>query len=393
MSTYIEVCTKSIRDASERLTPMGKLLKSVFLRGPSDSVKSSKGKVTVTETDDFKSDDEDENKEGQNDNSNEQGEGQSSQKESYHYSIYEAYSLMYERGRNKKLQKKILNTIKNNKQVNNSTTQSKETPDKKEPSDNKQPEDNKETEQPNENTQEASHFEEGPHLFINVFLKNEGYTKWEVVVDNRASGKKSEIIDDIESYKFDEAYKKASEGLESDGLVPIKVSTYMNEKQPQHCPFVGHCRWAFDAGSENKEEDSQSLNLVVAPLNAKTNKPDEKLLFTATYNIVGDITGGVLGQLFAATKDIAKDTTSHFLGTDRDNYGDSDATDKISKFLHQKFKCTGNSITYYNFFKVRDFIDKQIKAKNLEYDPNKDVSDSVMTYKNNIKSSNTFIYY
>lgn len=336
-SGFIEICSYGIKSAADRYTKEGKILKSAFKIGPSDSVKSS-GKILIDYSVSMSQD----NTSTEDETSHQDSENTG--KESYNYSMLEAFSRL------NKIYEKDTDQTKSSVNVNK--------------------------------------FEPGFEFYIQVLLPNEGCTVWRVQADRRARVESAKNA--IKSKNFKAALEIAGKGIESDGLVPLSVKTYMSKNAKVNCPFVGHCRYAFDSGTEESSEESNTVCLAVAPINAVTNKPDEKTVFKAVYNIVGDISGGVINKLAAAVKSDSE------RNSDRDTI-EQNVSDEVSEFLNQKFKCIGDSKMYDNFLKIRDFIDKQIKANNLEY--NDADSESVIHYSKlsifagSEDGSKSFIYY
>ena len=221
-------------------------------------------------------------------------------------------------------------------------------------------------------------YSEGNVYEFNVGIEDEGYTTWKVAIDSRADA--GSVKNAIRAKKFKEAYNIASKSVKSDGLVPLSCTTYIRKapcgKKDIQPPFIGHCRYAIDSGYESEyrssgDKDGLTLCLAVAPINGRTKKPDEDVVIQAVYNVTGDITGGVLGKLAASATSKIRDKA---LGTDSSNrYRDSDdkdsednQSDELSDWLHKKFRCVGDHTMYNNFKSLREFIKKQVAAGNLE---------------------------
>ena len=221
-------------------------------------------------------------------------------------------------------------------------------------------------------------YSEGNVYEFNVGIEDEGYTTWKVAIDSRADI--GSVKNSIRAKKFKEAYNIASKSVKSDGLVPLSCTTYIRKdpggKKDIQPPFIGHCRYAIDSGYESEyrssgDKDGLTLCLAVAPINGRTKKPDEDVVIQAVYNVTGDITGGVLGKLAASATSKIRDKA---LGTDSSNrYRDSDdkdsednQSDELSDWLHKKFRCVGDHTMYNNFKSLREFIKKQVAAGNLE---------------------------
>ena len=203
----------------------------------------------------------------------------------------------------------------------------------------------------------------------------------------------------IRAKKFKQAFNMASEGLESDGLVPIRLATYVKynkegKESPFPPPFIGHCRYGFDSGSDEGNEDSRTICLAVAPIFGKTNKPHQNYVIQAVYDVVGDITGGTLGKLSAILKSAGKAAVNKITGSrDYDRWDDREdrdseqsISDELSKFLKSKFKCVGDHTMYADFEKIKKWIAAQVKAKNLKYSVSQStkLDRFAKTLKNNI---------
>lgn len=419
MAKEIQLCEMSISSYKERFGKNGKVLKNAFSLGPSKAALSN-GKIIEPQ---------DAPQQAQNDEptpapapaADQQQSDQSAPSEqtatndSYirvnTFSLLEAYSnmsLMFEAGKGKKRKKK---KNKNRQTQQNSTEQTNVINDTIEaPRDipphgdylvdaeqSEQPQQD-ETSQSNEEPRDQAENEEEPArqdsftpgetYTFKLEMENEGFTEWTVLFDSRADVETAKNA--IRAKKFKAAMQAASKDLESDGLVPIKARTCIYEiKDFRKMPapnFIGHCRYAFDSGSdEDTSEDNLTICLAVAPINAATNKPDNKTVIQAIYNVTGDITGGKIGQLGAA---ISKKLRDHADG--KRNYGGYDDDDKdsekslseeLSKYLHNAFRCVGDHTMYKNYLAIRKFLSKQIAAKNIEF----------LTYKIGDKNVNTLV--
>lgn len=243
-------------------------------------------------------------------------------------------------------------------------------------------EDNNNDESTSDNT-----FNAGEHYTFRVVLPNEGYTEWEVVFNSACSN-----IDQAKNYirakKFKQAYNIASDGVDSDGFVPVRLSTFVVDNMKIAPPFIGHCRYGFDSGSEDGEEDNRTICLAIAPINARTNKTDSNLLIQTVYNVVGDISDGKLANLLTNIRNAATSTSDDRYYNDND---DSDnANDELSKFLHKKFKCVGDQTMYKYFLEIKKFIQTHLKNNNLEYV--KDESTNIMLYENTVARSKVIYF-
>lgn len=363
-SGYIQVCDYRIDSVADRYSKEGKILKSAFSMGPSDAVVSN-GRVIVDYTAPSESLPEDEKtKEDskENDKADNELDSKSTQKqpatepgkESYNYSILESYMnfhTFYEANED------------------NSANQSGEPSNKdNEPSQDK----------PKLNTSDEKIFNPGKDLYIQIYLPKEGCTVWHIRLDKRAN--ESKVINAINSKKFKQALAIASQGLNTAGLVPLSATTYINSKAEANAPFVGHCRYAMDSGIEGSTEEDDTVCMAMAPIDARTNKPNENTVFKTMYNIIDDISNGEIDKIKDNNKEDSEDSAS-----------ESGSSDKVSKWLNSKFKCVGDQSMYDNFLKLREFISKQISEKHLEYDA--EASDNVKTYKNIPDIKNGLIYY
>lgn len=334
----------SISSPDERFSNEGKMLKSMWMLGPSKAV-ISKGVITdLGNTGSETSDNE-----NTGDASADNKEQSTTDNESFYhtYSILEAFShlhKLYEDGSGED----------SNQQSNDNSGK--------------------------DNEVEVGKFSysEGNVYEFNVGIVDEGYTTWKVAIDSRSDA--GSVINAIRAKKFKEAYNIASKSVKSDGLVPLSCTTYIRKdpggKKDIQPPFIGHCRYAIDSGYESEyrssgDKDGLTLCLAVAPINGRTKKPDEDVVIQAVYNVTGDITGGVIGKLAASATSKIRDKA---LGTDSSNrYRDSDdkdseenESDELSDWLHKKFRCVGDHTMYNNFRSLREFIKKQVAAGNLE---------------------------
>ena len=134
-SGFIEICSYGIKSAADRYTKEGKILKSAFKIGPSDSVKSS-GKILIDYSVSMSQD----NTSTEDETS--QQDSENTGKESYNYSMLEAFSRL------NKIYEKDTDQAKSSVNVNK--------------------------------------FEPGFEFYIQVLLPNEGCTIWRVQADRRA---------------------------------------------------------------------------------------------------------------------------------------------------------------------------------------------------------------
>ena len=337
----------SISSPDERFSNEGKMLKSMWMLGPSKAV-ISKGVITDlgnTGSETSNNDNNDNTGDASADNK-EQSANTNSESFCHTYSILEAFSHLH-------------------KLYEDSTGEDS----------NQQSNDNN----GKDNEAEVGKFSysEGNVYEFNVGIVDEGYTTWKVAIDSRADA--GSVKNAIRAKKFKEAYNIASKSVKSDGLVPLSCTTYIRKapggKKDIQPPFIGHCRYAIDSGYESEyrssgDKDGLTLCLAVAPINGRTKKPDEDVVIQAVYNVTGDITGGVIGKLAASATSKIRDKA---LGTDSSRYKDSDdkdseesQSDELSDWLHKKFRCVGDHTMYNNFKSLREFIKKQVAAGNLE---------------------------
>lgn len=337
----------SISSPDERFSNEGKMLKSMWMLGPSKAV-ISKGVITDlgnTGSDTSNTDNNENTGDASTDNKD-QSTNTGSESFRHTYSILEAFSHLH-------------------KLYEDSTSEDS----------NKQSNDNG----GKDNEVEVGKFSysAGNVYEFNVGIEDEGYTTWKVAIDTRADAGSAKNA--IRAKKFKEAYNIASKSVKSDGLVPLSCTTYIRKdpggKKDIQPPFIGHCRYAIDSGYESEyrssgDKDGLTLCLAVAPINGRTKKPDEDVVIQAVYNVTGDITGGVIGKLAASATSKIRDKA---LGTDSSRYKDSDdkdsednQSDELSDWLHKKFRCVGDHTMYNNFKSLREFIKKQVAAGNLE---------------------------
>ena len=337
----------SISSPDERFSNEGKMLKSMWMLGPSKAV-ISKGVITDlgnTGSETSNTDNNDNTGDASADNK-EQSTNKDNESFCHTYSILEAFShlhILYEDS-----------TGEDSNQQSNDN-------------------DGKD----NEVQVGKFSYSEGNVYEFNVGIEDEGYTTWKVAIDSRADA--GQVKNAIRAKKFKEAYNIASKDIKSDGLVPLSCTTYIRKapggKKDIQPAFIGHCRYAIDSGYESEyrssgDKDGLTLCLAVAPINGRTKKPDEDVVIQAVYNVTGDITGGVIGKLAASATSKIRDKA---LGTDSSRYKDSDdkdseesQSDELSDWLHKKFRCVGDHTMYNNFKSLREFIKKQVAAGNLE---------------------------
>lgn len=335
----------SISSPDERFSNEGKMLKSMWMLGPSKAV-ISKGVITDLGNTGSEASDNENTGDTSADNK-EQSTNTGSESFCHTYSILEAFSHLHK--------------LYEDSAGEDSNQQSNDNGDK-------------------DNEVEVGKFSysAGNVYEFNVGIEDEGYTTWKVAIDSRSDI--GSVKNSIRAKKFKEAYNIASKSVKSDGLVPLSCTTYIRKdpggKKDIQPPFIGHCRYAIDSGYESEyrssgDKDGLTLCLAVAPINGRTKKPDEDVVIQAVYNVTGDITGGVIGKLAASVTSKIRDKA---LGADSGGrYRDSDdkdseesQSDELSDWLHKKFRCIGDHTMYNNFRSLREFIKKQVAAGNLE---------------------------
>ena len=225
-------------------------------------------------------------------------------------------------------------------------------------------------------------FYAGAHMYVQVLLPNEGYTKWHILVNKEIQDATSlkAISNFIQAKKFKEAYKYASSKVQSDGLVFMSAETYLN--RDQQIPFLGRCRYAINASEDEDSGEDQSISFAVAPINGVTKKPDEAYVFLVKYNITGDFTNGKAGELYASFVRHLDDVNAGKarLGhTSRDS-DDDDNTDELDKFLTDQFKTPGDDSMYNRFLQIRNYINDCIKDNTLEIKTNDNETNEPKSY-------------
>ena len=345
-SNVWKISELSISSPDERFSNEGKMLKSMWMLGPSKAV-ISKGVITDLGNTGGNASDNNDNASGSSTDNKEQSTNTNSEAFCHTYSILEAFSHLH------KLYEDSEGEDSNQQGNDNAGTGDKVEVGK-------------------------FSYSEGNVYEFNVGIEDEGYTTWKVAIDSRADA--GSVKNAIRAKKFKEAYNIASKSVKSDGLVPLSCTTYIRKapggKKDIQPPFIGHCRYAIDSGYESEyrssgDKDGLTLCLAVAPINGRTKKPDEDVVIQAVYNVTGDITGGVIGRLAASATSKIRDKA---LGTDsskRYRYSDDEdseenQSDELSDWLHKKFRCVGDHTMYNNFKSLRDFIKKQVAAGNLE---------------------------
>ena len=251
-----------------------------------------------------------------------------------------------------------------------------------------------------DDSEEDNKFSPGSELYVQVLLKGEGCTIWHIQLDSRVNNL-SAIINQLSSKSFKAALGVAKKGLNSDGLVPLSATTYVKKDAAAGVPFMGHCRYAIDSGSENAENDSNTVVIAVAPIDGITKKPSESTVYKVSYEIKGDITDDKMPFL----NDL-KNTDDVTVTDATDTAGDSEGSSVsavVSQWLNGKhklgkpdFTSVGNSSMYDNFVKIRDFVVKNTKKMNGDVpclDLNKDDSENPKHYAKIPDVKKSLIYY
>lgn len=386
MANSIPSTYKQVSFVKNSNTDLQKLLKSVFLLGPSKAV-LSKGSVIVSssrvaqDSDDQSNDQNNsqannqanqsqgDNTSGNSETPSSSGEGSSS--ESYHYSVFEALSFLRRRSK-----------------IYEDDSEDTNNPEKEQPEYNNNPEESS-TEDSDKEDSTTEHEFADTDLEVIVNLPNEGCTKWHIRLNNVTD--KNKVINALKSKKFRVAFdianaqaaKAAQDGQSAEGITVLSATTMLDKKKELLAPFIGKCRWAFDVGSEDNNDESFDLEIAIAPIDGKSKKPKTSTIYHAVFNIVGDITSGKLDWFDKFIK--AKD----FVTGNEDSNSDNDASETLHKWLQRNFKLVGDSAMYDDFLKVRKFVEDNLKKKAIE--PNKDESSSIASYISTIKSEKSFI--
>ena len=374
MANSISGSYKQISFLKNSTTETQKLLKAVFLLGPSKAVLSN-GNVIVSKVK-IDQDVEDDQSENQ-DNENQADESsEDSSNESYNYTILEALSFLR--------YNKVYEDDDSSKEdsAKNSEESPKEDDGDEEKSDAKNDIDD-------QNKEDTDHEFSDTDLEVIVNLPNEGCTKWHIRLNNITDEDK--VIAALKSKKFKAAYDIANaqaasvveEGQSAEGITILSATTMLDKKREQLAPFIGKCRWAFDVGTDDNNAESLDLEIAIAPIDGKSKKPMERTVYHTVFNIVGDITNGSLEGFDTLDK------IKEFMAGNEDSDRDNDASEVLHKWLQSNFRCVGDSSMYDDFLKVRKFIDNNLKKKTIEFSKND--SSSIANYIPVIKSAKSFI--
>ena len=351
-----------------------KLLKAVFLLGPSKAVLSN-GNVIVSKVK-IDQDVEDDQSENQDNETQADESSEDSSNESYNYTILEALSFLR--------YNKVYEDDDSSKEdsAKSGEESPKEDDGDEEKSDAKNDIDDK-------NKEDADHEFNDTDLEVVVNLPNEGCTKWHIRLNNITDEDK--VIAALKSKKFKAAYDIANaqaasvveEGQSAEGIIILSATTMLDKKREQLAPFIGKCRWAFDVGTDDNNAESLDLEIAIAPIDGKSKKPMERTVYHTVFNIVGDITNGSLEGFDTLDK------IKEFMADNEDSDRDNDASEVLHKWLQSNFRCVGDSSMYDDFLKVRKFIDNNLKKKTIEFSKND--SSSIANYIPVVKSAKSFI--
>lgn len=374
MANSISGSYKQISFLKNSTAETQKLLKAVFLLGPSKAVLSN-GNVIVSNVK-IDQDVEDDQSENQDNETQADESSEDSSNESYNYTILEALSfLRYNR---------VYEDDDSSKEdsVKSSEESPKEDDGDEEKSDAKNDIDDK-------NKEDTDHDFNDTDLEVVVNLPNEGCTKWHIRLNNITDEDK--VIAALKSKKFKAAYDIANaqaasvveEGQSAEGITILSATTMLDKKREQLAPFIGKCRWAFDVGTDDNNAESLDLEIAIAPIDGKSKKPIERTVYHTVFNIVGDITNGSLEGFDTLDK------IKEFMAGNDDSDRDNDASEVLHKWLQSNFRCVGDSSMYDDFLKVRTFIDNNLKKKTIEFSKND--SSSIANYMPVIKSAKSFI--
>lgn len=450
LSGYKLICSHSIKVkqpdgsnqpdedvAKERFSPEGEMLKSIFIKGPSPVI-SNKGKIILIESD--IDEDPDEPQEGGSeepsgdtpDNGTPEGESGGSDNNSLKrksYSILEAYYRI--RAKRHLFEDAADDLIRQFAGIpmpdmplpptpptdGSPVPGSDEQGGDGENGDSESGEDKSDSEKEDKYKQmkENDTFVYGGKIGVRVFLENEGYTDWLLYINRPALLRIDAIKSALESRKFRDAYDIASKELGTDGIVPVSFKTFISEaavtgSKGAHCPYIGYSSWGIASGDELTDQEAKKdsiastlVCLALAPFDEKSSKPGAAL-FKAQYRILnfGDYEPSKLSKLTSKVADTAKNVASAVIDgdvgkafKDDENSKKDDTPDLVSQKIEDdlgKSNVSGSSPdTYRNFFKARDWVEKEINAKHLEYDRSR--STNVESLAKDIKSAGAYVTY
>lgn len=377
-SGFTMVCNYNIVKPEDGGTKEGRILKNAFKNCPSPSVKKY-GEVTWSET--FSNqqtepkpadNNQSEQKPSQpTDNSqSEQSKDNSTRsgQESYNYSMLNAYLNLDVKSEadDNQSQQSTQQSNANKSQAQSSGTDKSDTDEKK-----------------------------WYELYVETLLPKEGCTIWHIAIDKSADIES--VTKAIVSKDFKAAYTIASKNSEADGIVVLSAKTYLNSKAECGCPFMGFCNYALDVGGDEGSED-EAISLAVAPFDARTGKPAREIVYKVTYNVTGDIMGGVVNTAKAVggkVKDGAVATKNAIINKDTDSNNDKQKDDEtpLSKWLHKQQKCVGDKEMYGNYNKLRKFINDNVSKKLLNLSASKEDTETVESYSKVDAVKNSLIIY
>lgn len=410
-SGYKLICEKSIRvkDASgakqsdedaakERFSTLGEQLKLIFQKGPSPVI-NSKGKVILIDEDiEDDSDNNNDNKPAEDADNNPTNDSFKLRKKTY--SIFEAYRKLnpqnkfYEDGAPAPslpfagMDFPGMGDLLN---PGNNDNGQEDPPDEESDAKDDDAEKEKEKEAERQRMKENDTFVLGGSIGVRVWLENEGYTDWLLLVHESALPALNEIESNLRNKQFKKAYDIATKGLKTDGLVPVAFRTYVYEKAAAHCPYIGFSNWALGYGNVVIDSDGSSsmankdnspyLSLAVAPYDRKKGDNTNNVVFIAQYRILDlkDFVGGKFSNIFGKALSVIKALAD----------GDVSKLSQSDEAKDGKALEVGDKSDWKRFFDVRDTIDKAIKSSsassNLEYQ--QDLSTQVSEGSNNLVAS------
>lgn len=398
LAGYAKVNECKIDDVSKSDSAIGRALRASFMLGPSGAVISDgvihisshapQGIEDLTVDDDKKDGDNPPTPPAPGGNPPAPNGGNppapSGGSESYHYSIYEAYLStlhpIYEDGEG------------GNPPAPDGGGDNPPAPDG---GDNPPtPDDSDNPPNPDEDNGDKNDgkFKPGKKFFVQVLLEKEGCTVWHIQFDSRISDNDIfSILKQIINKKFKLAYNTAHKGLSGAGMAILSASTFLYKDAVARVPFIGHCRYAMDSGSEHAEDDANTVVIAIAPINGITKKPSESIVYKVTYDITGDISNGKLPFL----KKLKDNDGSAGVPTTA-NTGDSEESTisgAVSKWLNDNYKCVGDHTTFKNFKKLRDFVVDNESDKKLEF--NSDDSEDPKHYAmiSALKNNKCILFY
>lgn len=362
-SGFIMICNYGIASTSDGGTKEGRILKNAFKNCPSPSVKKY-GEVTWSNTFSSQPAKPEQSQSADNNQSqSEQSQSNSTQnsQESYNYSMLNAYLNLSVKSEADDNQSQQTNQPQQQPQQQSNTDQTQQQT------------------QSSDTDQQPSKSTEWSELYVETLLPKEGCTIWHIAIDKSADIES--VTKSIKSKDFKAAYTIASKNSNADGIVVLSAKTYLNSKAECGCPFIGFCNYALDVGGDEGSED-EAISLAVAPFDARTGKPAREIVYKVTYNVTGDIMGGVVNTAKAVggkVKDGAVATKNAIINKDTDSNNDKQKDDEtpLSKWLHKQQKCVGDKEMYDNYNKLRKFINTNVSKKLLNFSTNAEDTETV----------------